>query len=464
MIKMVRNLMTTAANGHTRLYFEPSVLESAGFSPGDSVSLRLEQDAVFLVRCENGEGVISRRQRAGWKAPRPYFDRKNPDITRVLRARQRIDMIVRDGEIQVRAMTSFSLVEISDTEFQSDHLKRLRCLSIPAGAGVATAALCQSGLYESTAGVDYWNAAIDTYKLNFPDSLSLFGDVRHIAPRWIPKADVAWLSAECIDFSPLGLSGVDAVGGLGPHYTRLILASGARVVIMEQVPAYFRSRAYRQVQEILAAAGFGSFYEIAIDAHAFGSIPSRHRGYAVAFKGQVDFSWPDTPRIPDRFRSTVGQVIGPDWEERGEFKPIAGTYMEQLLARDGEHNNFTAKHNRTLVGLEDTKMAAILASYSRTNSTSSYLLHPDGKHWRKFLASELAQFLHIPDWFEFPEWMSENMQTQLIGQSVDANVVRAIGVEVAVALMKADISGNNRSRSSEHPLIQDKSGQYAFML
>ncbi|MFD2614678.1 hypothetical protein [Paenibacillus gansuensis] len=135
MIKMVRNLMTTAAKGNTRLYFEPTVLESAGFTPGDPVAVRIEEAAIFLVRSEDGDGVISRRQRAGWREPRPYFDRKNQEITRVLRAHQRIDMIVRDGEIEVRGMSvGFSLTEVrEDEELQGHELGRLRCFSIPSG-------------------------------------------------------------------------------------------------------------------------------------------------------------------------------------------------------------------------------------------------------------------------------------------------------------------------------------------
>jgi DNA (cytosine-5)-methyltransferase 1 len=406
--------------------------------------------------------VISRRQRNGWKEPRPYFDRKNQEITRVLRAHQRIDMIIRDGKIEVRGMVSFSLVELSEQAYQGEHLKRLRCFSIPSGAGVAKAALVETGLYECVGGVDFWNAAVDTFKLNFSNSLTLFGDIRHVSPSWVPQTDVAWLSCECTDFSLLGLSGMDTVGGLAPHYARLVFASGARAVIIEQIPRFYVSRSYRQLRELLAAGGFTNFYESVIEAHAFGSVPSRNRGYAVAFKDNVGFNWPETPRIPARFRQTVGQVIGSNWESKGEFLPIARSYIEQLQNRSGERNNFTVEHNRTLVGLEDTRMAAILASYSRTNSTSSYLLHPDGKHWRKFLSSELSRFMHIPSWFVFPEWMSENQRTQLIGQSVDASVVKAIGVEVAVSLMKAEL-GAKRPNVTQ-ALIQNKTGQFEFMM
>lgn len=143
MIKMVRNLKTTAAKGNTRLYFEPTVLESAGFTPGDQVEVRIEETAIFLVRNKGGDGVFSRRQRAGWREPRPYFDRKNHEISRVLRAHQWVDMIVRDGEIAVREMcVRFSLTDVrEDEEFQGHDWGRLRCFSIPSGAGIAKAAL-----------------------------------------------------------------------------------------------------------------------------------------------------------------------------------------------------------------------------------------------------------------------------------------------------------------------------------
>nr|AYQ74478.1 hypothetical protein EAV92_19015 [Cohnella candidum] len=87
------------------------------------------------------------------------------------------------------------MVEVNDTEFQGDNRKRLRVFSIPVGAGIANSVLDDTGLFTCVGGVDVWNAAM-----------------------WIPKADVTWLSCDCTDFSVLGLSGQDIVGGLAPHY------------------------------------------------------------------------------------------------------------------------------------------------------------------------------------------------------------------------------------------------------
>lgn len=381
MIKMVRNLMTTESKGLTRLYFEPGVLEAGGFNPGDSVEFRVEQDIVVLLKSDSGDSIISKRQRNGWSDPRPYFDRKNHELSRVLKARKRIDVIVREGKIEVRMSQSFSLWEIGPKSLQGSELKRLRCFSIPSGAGIAKAALLDTGLFECVGGIDYWNAAADTFRLNFGNSgITLWSDIRYIHSDFIPQADVAWLSCECDEFSPLGQSHAGIVSGLAPHYARLVMACGARAVIIEQVPQFYRTRSYRMLRQLLQSAGFNHFYEHVIDAHSFGSVPSRVRGYAVAFKDKTDFSWPSEPKIPERFRSTVGKVIGSDWENRGSFQSIDGSYMSQILDKDGATNNFTAKHNHTLVTLDSTRMAAILQSYSRTNATSSYLLHPDGNH------------------------------------------------------------------------------------
>jgi DNA (cytosine-5)-methyltransferase 1 len=417
---MVRNLKTTESNGLTRLYFESGVLEAGNFAPGDSVDLRIEQNVVILLKCEEGGGVISKRQRPGWNEARPYFDRKNLEITRVLHARSRIDVIVRNGRIEVRMSKSFSLCEIGPSVFQGDELKRLRCFSIPSGAGISKAALLDTGLFECVGGVDYCHTAIDTFRLNFGNSggVTLWSDIRHIHSDYIPNADVAWLSCECDEHSTLGRSFAGVISGLASHYARLVLASNPKAVIIEQVKGFYNSRSYLQLRSLLQAAGYQYFYENAFDAHAFGSVPSRNRGYAVAFKENADFSWPSAPKIPARFRSTVGQVIGNDWEKRGMFQKIEGTYMSQILAKDGINNNFTSEKNHTLVSLDSTRMAAILESYSRTNATSSYFLHPDGEHWRKFTWKELARFLHIPDWFLFPAHLSENQRTQLIGRSI----------------------------------------------
>lgn len=461
-IKMVRNLKTTERDGQTRLYFEPSVLEAGGFSVGESVKISIEQDCVVLVRAskeDNSDGVISRRLRPGWEKPRPYFDRSNTEISSVLRARERIDIIIRDGHITVRHERTFDLT-FTDGHLQGDDLQKLRLLSLPAGMGMATAALVNTSIYEAVGGVDMWPIALDVYRYNFRNGITLMSDIRHLHPDYIPQADVVMLSPECDEFSTLGTQKANVSTGLAPHYARLIWASSCQAVLIEQVSPYFKSRAYHQLRSLLMASGFNRFYEAQICAHDFGSVAGRKRGYAVAFRGDVNFVWPMPPRIPERFRKTVGQVLGNGWEDRGRWQTIENSPMEKLLSKNGENNNFNANHNYTLVELESKRISAVISAYRRTQITSSYLRHPDGKHWRHFTSDELGYgFLSLPDWFEWPDggYVSETRKVELIGQGVDCNVIAAIGTEVAVSVIGKRVK--NKPTAVEPTILQNRSGQ-----
>lgn len=462
-IKMVRNLKTTERNGQTRLYFEPSVLEESGFSVGESVRIVIEQNSIILVRTEdqeNSDGVISRRLRPGWEKARPYFDRSNAEISSVLRARERIDIIIREGHITVRHEQSFDLTMNEDT-MRGDELQKIRLLSLPSGMGMATAALTSTSLYEAVGAVDIWPLALDVYRYNFRNGVTLMSDIKHLHPRYIPQVDVVMLSPECDEFSPLGTRRANVVNGLAPHYARLIWASNCEAVFIEQVSPYFKSRAYHQLRSLLMASGFKRFYETQICAHDFGSVAGRKRGYAVAFRTDTDFTWPIPPRIPDRFRKTVGQVIGKGWEDQGKWQTIENSPMEKLLSKSSADNNFNSEHNYTLVDLDSKRISAIISAYRRTQVTSSYLCHPDGKHWRPFTSDELGYgFLHLPEWFEWPDggYVSETKKVELIGQGVDCNVIASIGTELAVSLMGKKVRAKQRT-IAEPSVIQNRSGQ-----
>jgi site-specific DNA-cytosine methylase len=463
-IKMIRNLKTTERAGQTRLYFESSILEAANLAVGSFVKVIIQDESVVLTRAEveeDSDGIISRRLRPGWERPRPYFDRSNPKITSVLRARERIDIIIRDGHITVRHESSFDLCFIGEKEQQGAELAKLRFLSLPSGMGMATAALVNTSLYEAVAAVDLWPLALDVYRWNFNKGVTLMADIKHLNPGYLPFCDCVMLSPECDEFSILGAQKANVSNGLAPHYARLVWASGAKAVILEQVTPYFRSRAYHQLRTLLMAAGFTRFYEAQIDAFEFGSVAGRKRGYAVAFMDDIDFSWPTPPKIPDRFRKTVGQVIGKQWEEHGRWMMIEDSPMTKLLNKSSETNNFNAANNHTLVDLDSTRMACIISAYKRTQITSSYLRHPDGKHWRHFTADELGYgFMGLPPWFEWPEggYVSETKKVELIGQGVNCEVISAIGTEVAVSLMGQRMK-NTRTSTETQPTVENRLGQ-----
>lgn len=350
---------------------------------------------------------------------------------------------------------------------QGGELKKLRLYSAPCGAGLATASLVSSGFYDPVGAVDYSDVAIDSYIHNFGTSgMTYFGDLTRKHPDYVPKADVCWLSPSCTDYSALGRKANGTTEGHGPHYARMVLASGARVLLIEQVCAYYKSPSYAHLKGLLSHF-FPYWHETTMNAHDYGSVASRTRGYVMASMDPLDFKWPEAPAIPQHRRKTVGEVIGKDWE-KDEWRKIEGTVMEGLLKKDG-NNNFTAGKNPTLVGLEDTRIAAIVASYKKFQVTSSYLKHPEGELWRPFSSKELGSFLSVPDFYEFPEFLSESNKTKMLGQSVDCGIVKAIGIELAYSLFQKRYREHQKESTAFSsasavciPDVAEEEGQFAF--
>lgn len=82
---------------------------------------------------------------------------------------------------------------------------------------------------------------------------------------------------------------------------------------------------------------------------------------------------------------------------------------------------------------------------------------------RPFRSDELASFLNIPDFYQFPEWMGEADRVKLLGQGIDGTVVKAIGIETAVAYMGNRIRSWKADDSTLYPYpTTEENGQYAF--
>lgn len=485
-VSFIRNVGTGAKKGKTWIFLESLILEAAGLLPGDRIEMTILQDKRALVfkKSDIGEHVVSRRKRAGWTKERPLMDRCNEEITGVIRPRKGIDILVSDGILIVREENTFEFCVFDRPTLQGSNLKKLRLLSLPAGAGVASKALESTGFFEPVFGGDILPEAIETYKANFADGASYWGDLRRLNPIYIDPVDAAWLSPACTKFSLLAGSGGDSAGGylegMGIIYANLVLASRAKVVMIEEVLPYFSSRSYHHLKTMLSTeypywseriTGSG------LDAFDFGSPAGRRRGFVVASLTPLDnFKWPE-PQIPDHRRPTIEQVIGKEWEERALWREINETVMEGLLNKASTSNNFRADKNPTLVKPKDVRMAALVASYSKVQVTSSYLWHPDHPNlWRPFTSGEIARILDIPDDFFFPEDIAETRRTYMLGNSVDCRVVKAIGIEAAFHLMMdrlvdRDFSFSLRNDGQPAPapvkraedwLSTDRNGQYSF--
>jgi len=464
-VKLVRNLMTGLHRGQTRIWIEPTALEAAGLQAGDHITQIVQGNAIVIRRSVvETDRSVSKRKRPGSSYERPLFESCSKEVSLVLLPRQRIDILVSDGMLVIQKERSFDLFLVETPQLQGSDLKKLRLYSGPCGAGLATAVAVDTGLYEPVGAVDLWPEAVDAYLHNFKDGCAYLGDLTRKHTDYIPQADVCWLSPSCVNFSSLGNMNQGITEGHGPHYARIVLATGAQAVMIEQVPAYFKSESYAQLKQLLRPF-FPSIYETVIDAYDAGSVAGRVRGYAVFFRERIVFAWPRFPKLPEHRRKTVGQVIGKEWEE-GEWRSIEGTVMQGLLSKSGP-NNFSSEKNNTLVDLEQKRISAFVANYRKFQVTSSYLRHPSKPIWRPFRSDEIAAMLNIPAFYEFPDWMSEGLIVKLLGQSIDGNVVKPIQISVAVALMGQryrQIAGQRRNEEvheCEVPIVEEE-GQGSF--
>ncbi|MCU6793328.1 DNA cytosine methyltransferase [Paenibacillus sp. WQ 127069] len=469
-VSFIRNVGTSVKANKTWLFFESLVLEAANLKPGDRIEMTVVMDKRALVfkKSDIGDHVVSRRKRAGQTKERPLMDRCNEQISVVIRQRKRIDILVADGILIVREEQSFDFCVFDRPALQGSDLKKFRLMSLPSGAGLATKALESTGFFEPVFGGDILSEAVETYKFNFPDGASYWGDLRKLHPDYLEPVDAVWLSPSCTKYSLLVGQGSAGgfLEGMGPFYANLVLASQAKIVLIEEIIPYFGSRSYEHLKMLLQHS-FPYITQMNLNAFDFGSPAGRNRGYVVMSQSPLEnFKWPE-PKIPDHRRPTIEQTIGKDWENRAPFRETRGTVMEGLLNKSG-NNNFKADKNYTLVKPNDTRMAALVASYSKIQVTSSYLLHPDHPNlWRPFTSWEASRILDIPDDFGFPESISETKRMYMIGNGVDCRVAKAIGIEAAYHLMMSRLGANSNRPApvqTESWMKVDPNGQFSFVL
>src|SRR5690606_16618836 len=130
---------------------------------------------------------------------------------------------------------------------------------------LATASLVDTDLYEAVGGVDISPIAVDAYRNNFDNGSFYLGSLTSKHTDYVPKADACWLSPSCTEYSGLGTMTNGLSEGHGPHYARLVLATGAEAVMIEQVPRYFKSESYRHLKRLLRPF-FPFMHETVIDA------------------------------------------------------------------------------------------------------------------------------------------------------------------------------------------------------
>lgn len=175
------------------------------------------------------------------------------------------------------------------------------------GAGLFSAGFVEHG-FEPLLAIDLSTEAIGSYNRNVRQV-----GVTASVVEWtdIPSAEVLIAGPPCQGFSTLGRQDpLDVRNGLALEVPRWAHASGASVVVVENVPPFLASPQWRQLAEVLRADGYDVFTWV-LDAADFGAPQFRRRAFTIASK--IGIFDPPKPRANHiTAGSVLSRAIAPD--------------------------------------------------------------------------------------------------------------------------------------------------------
>lgn len=168
------------------------------------------------------------------------------------------------------------------------------------GAGLFSAGFVDAGFRPALA-IDLSKEAVASYNRNLAP-VAICGSVTEFDA--IPKADVLIAGPPCQGFSTLGRQDpLDVRNGLALEVPRWAAASGARVVVIENVPPFLASPQWRELADGLEAMGYAIDTWI-LDAVEHGTPQLRRRAFTIASKvGPIAM-----PRASAQ-RTTAGDIL-----------------------------------------------------------------------------------------------------------------------------------------------------------
>lgn len=168
------------------------------------------------------------------------------------------------------------------------------------GAGLFSAGFVDAGFSPALA-IDLSKEAVASYNSNLAP-VAICGSVTDVDA--IPEADILIAGPPCQGFSSLGRRDpLDVRNSLALEVPRWAAASGAGVVVIENVPPFLASTQWRALAEELAAMGYAIDTWV-LDAVEYGTPQLRRRAFTIASKvGPVDRPLASSSRI------TAGEVL-----------------------------------------------------------------------------------------------------------------------------------------------------------
>lgn len=463
--RLIRNYRTsynTKKPTTARLWLEKTVMSAAQFTPGEGLVVDYFDNYLSIRSAKPFE---AQTHKVHHRNQDPLFDLGNKHITTILGVCKKIDIVVKLKEIFIYKEFSYDMILVSEP-FKRDENLKFKVVSLFAGGGGMTSAFTNTEACESVFAVDsdipnqtpfnhtdtapsYTSWTIETFRMNFPNTLLYWGDIKSLNTSYIPKADIVCVSPPCTTFSKLGDRTNGIVEHFAPHIARIILATGARAVFFENVPDYFKSNTFQTIKRMLSSV-FEAWHVKTINSYELGSIESRNRGYAVAFRENNSFQFPTHVKTPNSKRVKVKNFLDDNAED---WLSIKGSSMENFLTKHkktySENTGFTINKNNTLVTHDATKVSCFVKGYMKRQTVCSYLKHPsDDSKWRLFTPTEIMKMMSYPEWFRLPLKMPKTRKYEILGNSVNVRVIESIASNIINTLMELKICEITKKKPS----------------
>jgi DNA (cytosine-5)-methyltransferase 1 len=464
-----------------RVWLHHIVCETAGYEPGQPLYVSIDEESQqIIIRNHPSEEddhmihVSSKKNETSGRV-RPIVDTAREAYRSVVNVQQKVEICVyrkgKDSTVIVRPLR-YRLFE-KETLIEQERLvepqdQRIRTLSIGSGAGFGTAAFEDTGYFRSVGAIEYEEDSAETFLYNFPSSFMFNGDLRDC--NVVPKSDVAIVTLPCNEHSSLGDGEAGVFTNLALETAEIIRASQSRVIFFENVPAYYKSEAYLALKDLLMDQ-FPYWQEKNIEALDFGSLARRDRTYAVALKTQEDFMNFKFPVPPKSIRRKKLREYMDGKHVQHDWKPL-DKWLASFKAKAEKNNSWKDRSiEKTFVTGDATEIQCIPKRYTGQSASSSYVLSEDKKSFRFLSIEEIRKILSVPTWFRYPDHIGKIRQYEMLGQSVDGRVFKAIANEIATMFYKTKRMVQTTVQQTKesinditHAITLNSNGQIGFVL
>lgn len=314
----------------------------------------------------------------------------------------------------------------------------------------------RAGGYSCILAVDHDTDSTETFSLNFPGAQVVTADVRRVDLGDI-RADVIVAGPPCQGFSTLNRSRAnDARNALVFEVVRACDQTGARAVVVENVPPFLEAPEGRRLLTQLRQRGFGTRSGV-VNAADYGVAQRRLRALVVGLRGGAAV-WPRASHSDDpasglpRHRTVADALalLPPTPDGRNWHRPydLTNAMAERYRAvpEGGSRRDLPAdltldcwvdtRGYTDVLGRLHWRRPATTVRTEFQRPEKGRFLHPT-EH-RPLTAREAARLQSFPDSFAFPETQTLTSVARQIGNAIPPRLAQAIAQELASALRTRD--------------------------